>query len=376
MTHEAFDVALDMAAPGTAYTVPMVRYGERDARPKAYIQAALHADEAPGLMVTHHLLRLLDEAEAKGEIRGQIVVVPFANPLGLGQFVYGDHLGRFDLSSGRNFNRGWPDISSELIDRVGGRLGGDQDENGALIRRAIGDILDKRDAVQAIDALYLTLAREAFDADFVLDLHCDDEGLMHMFVHPEQWPALRDIAGELRCRAVFAEKSTGGSTFAEATAVHWLGLAAAYPGKPIPAAGISATVELRGFIDVGDDVTASDSAAIMNELRRRSYLGGSAKLAPEPLCDMTALEACDVIRTPDFGVIAYRAQLGERVVRGQPIADIVMPSAGVSRTTVRSRADGIVVTRRLKKVVAPNQVIAKVVGSEPLPHRRGYLLED
>lgn len=376
MTREVFDVVLGKETPGTTHRVRMVRYGACDARPKAYIHAALHADEAPGLMVAHHLLRLLDEAEAKGEIRGQIVVVPFANPLGLGQFVHGDHLGRFDLSSGRNFNRDWPDISSELIDRVGGRLGDDQNENGALIRRAIGGILDKRGVAQEVDALCLTLAREAFDADFVLDLHCDDEGLMHMFVRPEQWPALRDIAGALRCRSVFAEKPTGGGTFAEAAAIHWLGLAAAYPDKPVPAAGISATVELRGFIDVDDEVTAADAAAIVNGLRRRSYLEGSAKPAPEPLCEATPLEACDVVRTPVFGVIAYRAQLGERVTCGQPIADIVTPSVDGSRTTVRSRTDGIVITRRLKKLVAPNQVIAKVVGSEPLPHRRGYLLED
>ncbi|HET7411816.1 MAG TPA: succinylglutamate desuccinylase/aspartoacylase family protein [Pararhizobium sp.] len=376
MTREVFDVALGKETPGTAHTVPMVRFGAPGARPKAYIHAALHADEAPGLMVAHHLLRLLDEAEAKGEIRGQVIVVPFANPLGLGQFVHGDHLGRFDLASGRNFNRGWPDISSELIDRVGGRLGSNEEENGALIRRAIGSIFDERGAAQEVDALYLALAREAFDADLVLDLHCDDEGLMHMFVRPEQWPALRDIASELQCRAVFAEKPTGGGTFAEAAAIHWLGLAAAYPDKPIPAGGISATVELRGFIDVDDEVTAADAAAIMNALRRRGYLEGSARPAPEPLCEATAFEACDVVRTPVFGVIAYRAQLGERVTRGQPIADIVTPSADGTRTTIRSRTDGIVVTRRLKKLVAPNQVIAKVVGSEPLAHRRGYLLED
>lgn len=376
MTREVFDVPLAKETPGTARNVRMVRYGAPDARPKAYVQAALHADEAPGLMVAHHLLQLLDEAEAKGEIRGQVVVVPFANPLGLGQFVNGDHLGRFELSSGRNFNRGWPDISLELIERVGGRLGNNEEENGELIRHAIGRILDERGAEQTMDALYLALAREAFDADLVLDLHCDDEGLMHMFVRSEQWPALRDIASELRCRAVFAEKPTGGGTFAETAAIHWQGLAAAFPDKPIPDSGVSATVELRGFIDVDDEVTAADAAAVVNALRRRGYLAGSVKPAPEALCEATAFEACDVVRTPVFGVIAYRAQLGERVTSGQPIADIVTPSAVGSRTTIHSRTNGIVVTRRLKKLVAPNQVIAKVVGNEPLAHRQGYLLED
>lgn len=99
---------------------------------------------------------------------------------------------------------------------------------------------------------------------------------------------------------------------------------------------------------------------------------------PAPLCDITGFDACDVVRTPAFGVIVYRAALGEQVKSGQPIADIVVPSAlgHKRRITVHARTDGVVVTRRLKKLVAANQVIAKVAGNSPLPYRKGYLLED
>ena len=50
-------------APGTARTLVAHRYGEVGARPKAYLQAALHADEVPGMLVLHHLSRLLDAAD-------------------------------------------------------------------------------------------------------------------------------------------------------------------------------------------------------------------------------------------------------------------------------------------------------------------------
>ncbi|RUU76335.1 hypothetical protein [Mesorhizobium sp. M7A.F.Ca.MR.362.00.0.0] len=150
---------------------------------------------------------------------------------------------------------------------------------------------------------------------------------------------------------------SGGSTFAEASVEPWLKLAAAYPDKLIPVGCMAATVELRGFVDIGDEMAATD--------------------AP-PLCDVTGFDACDVVRTPAFGVIVYRVELGERVTSGQPIADIVAPAAigGDARITVHARTDGVVVTRRLKKLVAANQVIAKVAGTEPLSHRKGYLLED
>src|SRR5690606_37843633 len=125
----------------------------------------------------------------------------------------------------------------------------------------------------------------------------------------------------LGCRAVFAQRPSGGRTFAEACADHWLKLAAAHPDKPVPAGCVATTLELRGFVDVSDETAAADAAAIIAALRRRGYLEGAASAPPEPLCDVTAFEACDVVRTPAFGIIVYRAELGETVKFGQPIAD-------------------------------------------------------
>ncbi|QPC41740.1 succinylglutamate desuccinylase/aspartoacylase family protein [Kaustia mangrovi] len=135
---------------------------------------------------------------------------------------------------------------------------------------------------------------------------------------------------------------------------------------------------MRGFIDIGDDLARADTAALMNALRRRGYLTGTPPAPCEPLCEMTGFDACDIVRTPQFGVIVYRAALGDRVARGQPVADIVSPSlpGREGRITVHAATDGVVVTRRLKRLVAANQVIAKIAGSVPLPHRKGYLLED
>ncbi|MBS1221081.1 MAG: succinylglutamate desuccinylase/aspartoacylase family protein, partial [Proteobacteria bacterium] len=50
-------IELPSPAPGTEQTLRVHRYGAPGARPKAYFQAALHADEIPGLLVAQHLLR-------------------------------------------------------------------------------------------------------------------------------------------------------------------------------------------------------------------------------------------------------------------------------------------------------------------------------
>ena len=49
-------IPLGADRPGTQRTLLVHRYGDPDARPKAYLQAALHADETPALLVAHHLV--------------------------------------------------------------------------------------------------------------------------------------------------------------------------------------------------------------------------------------------------------------------------------------------------------------------------------
>lgn len=292
---------------------------------------------------------MLDEADAGGEISGQIVVVPTANPLGLAQYLHGDHLGRHDLQTGRNSNRNWPDLGNKLVQRVAGRLTDDEQSNAYVIRTTIQKLLDERPQATPVDSLYSILAREAYDSDLVIDLHCDDEGLMHLFVHPEIWPEVLDVAAEFGCRAAFSQLASGGATFAEAGIEPWLRLRAAYPGYPIPVGCQTITLELRGFADIEDNLAQTDAAALLNVLRRRRYLSGGAEAAPEPLCDLTGFDACDIIRTPQFGVVVYHTGLGERVKRGQPIGDIVNPweTPGSTRVTLYAATEGTIITRRL-----------------------------
>src|SRR5689334_4789337 len=100
---ERLDRPLPSVGFGTARVLTAWRYGRPGTRPKGYLQAAIHADEIPGILVMHHLLPLLDAAAATGEIAGELIVVPVANPIGLSQNINGAHLGRFDLAGGGNF---------------------------------------------------------------------------------------------------------------------------------------------------------------------------------------------------------------------------------------------------------------------------------
>jgi len=89
-------LTLPAPGPGTSRRLVVHEWGDRGARPKAYLQAGVHADEIPGMLVASRLGALLDAAAGRGEVRGRVVLAPAANPIGLAQVVSGRLLGRHD----------------------------------------------------------------------------------------------------------------------------------------------------------------------------------------------------------------------------------------------------------------------------------------
>ncbi|HEY3145104.1 MAG TPA: succinylglutamate desuccinylase/aspartoacylase family protein, partial [Dongiaceae bacterium] len=208
-------INLDAMSPGTERFVKAHRYGTPGTRPKAYLQASLHADEIPGMLAAHHLINLLDDADAKGDVKGEIVVVPVANPVGAGQVINTTFAGRYDFRSGVNFNRRWPDLSTGLAAKVKGKLGKDAEANVAIVRQALGEIVDQIYAVGENAKLRRELMRLAYDADIVLDLHCDDIAMMHIYTTNTFWPRAQDLAAEVGARAVLLCDDSGAASFDE-----------------------------------------------------------------------------------------------------------------------------------------------------------------
>lgn len=373
---------LDLVSPGpgSSRQLQLRRYGEKGQGPKAYIQASLHADEIPAMMVAHHLAQMLDAAAERGEIQGEIVLLPYANPVGLAQFVNGGHTGRYDLRGGGNFNRNWPDLAALIEDEIAGKLGEVAEDNVALIRAAMREALAGMEAKDELSSLRLALAREACDADLLLDMHCDDDALLHCFLIPAHWPDAQDLVAELGCRAALLAEDSGGASFDEAFSTPWTRLAAKFPEVPIPAACLASTLEFRGAAEVSDAINRPDAAAIYRLLQRRGMVAGDPGPLPPLLCEATRLDATESLRAPANGILSYAVELGAEVKKGDPIAELIDPAAenpAGGRRELRAGTDGLVLSRKTHKYVAQGMSVAKIVGTEPLESRKGgYLLED
>ena len=123
-------------SPGAGRSLTAYHYEGRRGGPRVYLQAGLHADEMPGVLILQHLLDLLDRAEAAGQIAGDICVVPMANPIGLAQWQNGRPQGRFDADTAKNFNRFYPELDRLVGDDLEANLTPSADENRAIISAA------------------------------------------------------------------------------------------------------------------------------------------------------------------------------------------------------------------------------------------------
>lgn len=380
MTKITERIALVSPSPGTQRHLLAHRYGRPGARPKAYLQASIHADETPAMLVAHHLMRLLDEADAKGAIAGEIILVPVANPIGLSQSLNDHLLGRHEASGGGNFNRSWPDLYPALPTRVAGKLGRDPARNIDTVRTALREIAGELQPSNEFSSLRGALTRLAVDADIVLDMHCDDEALMHLYLIPQHWPEARDLSAEIGSRATLLSADSGGHSFDETFSTPWTRLAAAVgPETPVPPACLAATIEYRGQADTSDEINRPDAQALFRFLQRRGLIAGDPGPLPKPLCEATSLDATEVLRSPVAGIVCYRRALGAKVAKGDVIAEILNPLAedpSQQRLPLAAGTDGFLMTRRQHKMVRPGNSIGKIVGTEPLASRQGYLLED
>lgn len=369
-------ITLPPAGPGTTRRLTVLRFKSNQPGPKAYVQAAVHADEVPALLVAQHLREKLITLDAAGQLKGEIILVPYANPIGLTQFLQGWHLGRYELDSGSNFNRGYPDLFEPVAAAVSGQLGADAAANVALIRQALRVALPAEYSSNENMALKQHLYGLSCDADVVLDLHCDYEATMHLYIGTPLWPAAADLAACLQSSVNLLAEDSGGEAFDEANSRLWWRLAKHFPQHPIPPACCAATVELRGDRDVSDTLAAQDADGLIAFLAGRGFVDAPVPPKPALLPGATPLEAVDSLSAGHPGVLVWSVKLGDEVMKDQVIGHLIDPETG-ARQPITARTDGLFFAARGHRWVRPGHWIAKIAGRQKLDWRKaGALLSN
>lgn len=381
MSRHTEEIPLMSPAPGTSRSLIVHRYGTPGAGPKAYIQASLHADEWPSILTVQKLIPLLDAASERGEILGEVVVLPYANPTGLAQRMGGHVTGRYDYDGSGNFNRNWPDLSEAAAGKLRGSLPKDPAEAVKAVRAALREAaaeLPRRTRNQEWRAILLGLS---IDADYVLDLHCDSEATLHTYSNFRHEALVKELGAELGSPVNLLEVEAGGGAFDEANAKPWWTIGAYLEeAVDLPAACFGVTVELRGRADVLEEYADADAAALFRFLQRRKVIGGDPGALPKLKNPLTKLDAVDLVCAPRSGILGYHKEVGDFVSKGDVVATLYDPAAldpMAARVDLLAGTDGIIFSRFADKLVEPGENIAKVAGRESLSYRKaGALLEN
>ncbi len=365
---------------GTERHLTVHSYGDPDARPKAYLQGGLHAGELPGPLALHHLIRRLDAAE--DEIVGQIMLVPVANPMGQSQNLRGAMSGRYSLADGSNFNRGFPDLAAAATAMVIDRLERNESANRALMQDALAELMAAAaaEAETENDYLRVTLMRLACDADIVLDLHCEEEALMHLYAADVLAPQAETLAAMLDAPVTLLTERSGLSPFDDAVVAPWIALAAAAGDRaPVGAPPVASTVELRGAADVGDAFAEEDADRLYRYLQQVGVVSGGSGTAPDYAGQTVPVDGMDRVTAPVPGIISFRVPLGAKVTQGQAIADLIDPTAddpAEGRVELAAHTDGIVFARRASRFAYSGATVMKIAGSRSLDGRHSRHLSD
>lgn len=346
-------------------------YGRPGIGKKVYIQASLHADEVPAMLVAHFLRQSLEQLDAQGRVKGEIILVPAANPLGLSQVVHGTPFGRYDLATGVNFNRNYHHVAEDLKKALEGRLGDDAQANVALIREHALRSVAKWEPLDAIGTLKKTLLGMAIDADFMLDLHCDNEAVLHMYAGTPLADAVAPLAAFMGARLLLLATESGGEPFDEACGRVWWDLAKHFPDADIAPACVSVTVELRGEMDVRYDYARQDAEGLLQYLAHVGVLELPLRPIPASVCEAMPLDGVEPLAAPHAGVLVFHKKLGDMVEANEPVADIVNPVSG-QVSTVAAKHPGLLFASTAHRHLLRGMHVCKIAGRESF--RSGNLL--
>ena len=339
---------------GVSYELAVYRFkGSSKKAPTAYVQAALHAGELPGVVAIHALMPKLRAAEAEGRILGDITIVPAANPVGRAQYHFGEVQGRFHLGTRTNFNRDFP-----LLDRP---------DAGALPPAPKAATIDQR--------LKRRLVELSVGHDIVLDLHCDDEGVPYLYVPAQLWPAMQDCAAAMGVEAVILWEGQSGAAFEEAAIHPWLQLP---PEKAGLDRRVVTTVEYRGLRDVENAYAKSDAEGLYRLLATRGVIADGKAAKPRKFTGVAApIGNVEMISMPRGGAILFHVAPGDRVRKGAKLATIVhTPGDENGAIDIHAPQSGYILTRSSHRSGRAGDDIIKLVGGVRSVKARQGALED
>ena len=292
--------------------------------PSVYIQTSVHGAETQGYAV----ILLLLEALMKTPPKGNVTLVPYANPYGMNLKIGEVTFGRFDPNTGDNWNRFYASLTAlegpapvdvhAFVARHGGK---DFATLVPLFKQTLQAAIQEQLTQNHTYArkLNLQLQEMACQADIVLDLHCDTASLPHLYT---PWYALESALNLNFGHYIEVPEKFGGA-LDEASFMPWWHLTQAYsqlhPDLPIARPPFEAfTLELGGYESIDLALARTQVAKILSYLTGQGVV--EATVQPREAAISCASDDLVMISAPTGGMLLETAPLGKLASAGQTLA--------------------------------------------------------
>jgi predicted deacylase len=296
--------------------------------PKVYIQSAIHAAEMQGSAVIFKLIEQLTHLT----LHAEFILVPNCNPFGRTQRA-GEYLqGRYDATTGNNWNRFYHYDPADVVEfvetlteqQISLVSNGSESELvlffKSFLKHKFGLKLDKEWGVNTAQFLNTTLQEMAVDADVVLDLHTGPSSTHHIYS-----PAFLTLSAHaFNFENIISIPTTFAGALDEASFTPWV-----YLTELLHQKGITLNYKVNAFtIELGSQgnicltQAQSDSGGILNYLQDNHLIDGFAGVTPVEITT-TLLKNYKTLFSKHAGMVEYLAKPGDKVEKGQVIARVL-----------------------------------------------------
>jgi len=314
-------------ASGAALTVPVYRLKGDEHSPSVYIQANMHGAEVQGNAVIFQLLELLKNTDIKGDI----TLVPYANPVGCNHKNGEYTLGRFDPITGMNWNRMYHFDADMIKPFVRESIGKDDSTIEKNFKKLMIDSIEQKlehniFGLTTGQRMAYQLQRLAHQADYVLDLHTGPISSKHLYC-PEY---AKESAKYFDIPHTLLIPNSFDGALDEATFCPWWDLQEAFAELGIEFSISSETLNKESFtVELGSqeqidlDVALEDAKSIMNYLHYKKVIAAPKYQAKEMTRYACYLKDYKAFYSPMGGMVDYLAEFGKPLPAGEPLARIL-----------------------------------------------------
>jgi predicted deacylase len=326
-------------ASGAQLTVPVYHIKatasstDNEKIPSVYIQANMHGAEVQGNAVIFQLLELLKTIDIKADI----TLVPYANPVGCNHKNGEYTLGRFDPITGVNWNRMYHFDSSIVAPFAKQHVSSSNEDIERDFKALMLEQIDQKlehniYGLTTGQRIAYQLQRMAHQADLVLDLHTGPISSKHLYC-PEY---CQDSAKFFDIPHTLFIPNDFDGALDEATFCPWWTLQQAFKDlgrdMPLTQGAInkeSFTVELGSQEQIDLDVAHQDALGILSYLNFKGVLAEKTSkqnnsYQPQKMTRYGCyLKDYKAFYSPMGGMVDYLAEFGKPLPAGEPLARIL-----------------------------------------------------